>query len=106
MIPEEYQRNPVTVRILGGGRSPHSARMLYEVFYTDGTTKFVWGKALNVYPTSDNLNAKGKRLKDATRAYRPHLQPAMAAVSVLLQEIQSACLEIDGYEDRNEDMDV
>ncbi len=85
------------VRILGGHFCPPSARMLYEIFWSDMTSTFEWGNQIitemgfrELNPTSAKSHAKNME------AVHPHLRAAMLAINILTPAIDNACLYIDG----------
>jgi len=98
--PYETNRYRMGIQVTAGGVSLPNAHVVYEVCYSDGTSRLERGRSVfGVQAT--NIRNKKERL-EAGLTSRPDLYTVMHAAALLNRQVEEACLSADGHYDRAE----
>lgn len=96
----EVRRYPVGISVSGsgnrGGKAFPSVHMVYEALMSDGSWKLVRGVTVHTVPGLDCLNGTKKSKAEAWKKIRGDLTTTIEAASVLLRDLEHACLSADG----------
>jgi hypothetical protein len=92
-VPKEIRRVPIAVRVTNDFYGMPIAYITYDVLMTDCSVKREYGRTLRTTQTI------GAQTND--QAIRPDLLTTLKAARILLDDIEHACLTIDGQEITN-----
>jgi hypothetical protein len=91
--PYELQRRTAGLVIHGANKAaPVGCHLFYEVWMSDGSTKFERGATVHGVAHRIPENAK------EALQYRSDLYEVMAAASILIEPLENACVKADGHE--------
>ena len=95
MTKKEISRRYVGLSILAGGKAQPCAYAIYEITWSDFTTGIKYGNILKTVVGSEHLNGSKRTQKKSRKNLREDLYSSITAASVLLQEVEHACFELD-----------
>lgn len=96
--PYEIRRYRMGLQVTAGGISLPNAHVVYEVCYSDGSSRLERGKS--VFGVAHTNLLTGITKNDITS--RPDLNIIMHAAALLNSQIEEACLRADGHFDKGE----
>lgn len=98
--PYETRRYRMGLSVTAGGVSLPSAHVIYEVCYSDGSSRLERGKSVFGVQATNIRNQKERLEAEVTS--RPDLYIPMHAAALLNSHIEEACLRADGHFDKGE----
>jgi metal-dependent HD superfamily phosphatase/phosphodiesterase len=90
--PKEIRRRVIGVQVLASHNTFPRARAIYDVMYSDGTTKAI----LSDQPI---WTVRTEDMEHGDKHCRPDLFATMHAAYILIADILKACKEADGFKE-------